>query len=220
MDTDTPNFDSLARLYRWMEYLSFGPLLQRCRLCFVNKCSTARQALILGDGDGRFTARLMAANVAMQVDAVDSSAGMLVALRHRVQALQPGAERRLHTMQADLRRWSPDRDGYDLVVSHFFLDCLVEEDVAALLERLQPHLSETAIWLVSEFAVPETVWARIPARLLIRSLYIAFFWMTGLRVQHLPDYATAMERHGFIRSERAQYLGGILVAEIWKRHVG
>ena len=217
MDIDTPNFDSLARLYRWMEYLSFGPLLQCCRLRFVDRCCAARQVLILGDGDGRFTARLMAANVTAQVDAVDSSVAMLAALRRRVQALRPGAEGHLHTMQADLRRWSPDRDGYDLVVSHFFLDCLTEEEVAALVERLRPHLTETSVWLVSEFALPETVWARVPARLLVRCLYLAFSWMTGLRVQRLPEYAMALERHGFVRSQHAQYLGGLLVAEVWKR---
>ncbi len=27
-----PNFNPLARLYRWMEYFTFGPLLSRTRM--------------------------------------------------------------------------------------------------------------------------------------------------------------------------------------------
>jgi trans-aconitate methyltransferase len=219
LEADSPNFDSLARVYRWLEYFSFGPKLQTCRTRFLSQCSAARQALILGDGDGRFTARLVAMNSVVQAHAIDSSAAMLAALRGRVQLIQSGADARLSTTQADLRRWSPSNGGYDLVVSHFFLDCLTDNEVAALVERLRPHLAEKAVWLVSEFSIPKRSWQRVPSRLLIRCLYLAFSWMTGLRVQQLPDYVTALEGHGFVRSQQASYLGGLLVSEVWERSV-
>jgi hypothetical protein len=53
-----PDFNRLARFYRWMELVSFGPWLCWCRCAFVGEVSACRYALILGDGDGRFTARL------------------------------------------------------------------------------------------------------------------------------------------------------------------
>ncbi len=217
MDTDAPNFDPLARIYRWMEYLSFGPMLERCRFRFLPQCCQARHALVLGDGDGRFTARLLAANPAIQVDAVDASAAMLTALRRRVRRDHPEADARLSTTQADLRRFAPGRTGYDLVVSHFFLDCLTDEDVSALVERLVPHVTEDAIWLVSEFSIPEKGWRRAGSQLLVRFLYFAFFVLTHLRVRHIPDYAEVFRRHGFYRHENTQFLGGLLVAEVWKR---
>jgi SAM-dependent methyltransferase len=216
MEPDTPNFDSLAHIYRWMEYCSFGPMLERCRFHFLSRCAQARHALVLGDGDGRFTARLLAANPAIQVDAVDASTAMLAALRKRVRG-DSGADSRLHTIQADLRRFSPPRQGYDLVASHFFLDCLTDEDVSALVGRLLPHLTEDARWLVSEFSVPEIGWQRVGARLLIRSLYFAFFLITRLRVHRMPDYSKIFREHGFDRGEPAVYLGGLLVSEVWTR---
>lgn len=215
METSIPNFDSLARVYRWMEYCSFGTMLEHCRFRFLTRCSQARRALILGDGDGRFTACLMAANPTVQVDAVDASAAMLAVLQKRT--CRYGADSRLHTIQADLRRFTPTRKNYDLVVSHFFLDCLTDDDVAALTKCLVPCLADDAIWLVSEFSVPEEGWRRVGARLLIRSLYLAFSIMTRLRVHRIPDYSKIFCDHGLDRSENAAYLSGLLVSEVWKR---
>ncbi len=217
MDGSPPNFDPLARVYRWMEYLSFGPMLERCRFCFLRQCSHASRALILGDGDGRFTTRLFTENAAVEADAIDASGAMLAALRRRVQHCHPDADRRLRTVQADLRCFTPSRTGYDLVVSHFLLDCLTEADVAALVERLLPHLSNDAIWLVSEFSLPEKGWRRAASRLLIRSLYFVFSILTHLQVRRIPNYAEIFRRHGFDRQHEASYLGGLLVAEVWQR---
>ena len=217
MDINTPNFDRLARIYRWMEYFSFGPMLERCRFHFLSRCLESRQALILGDGDGRFTARLMAANPLVQVDAVDASSAMSSQLRHRVLRHSPQADARLQTIQADLRSFCPSPKDYDLVVSHFFLDCLTNEEVAVLAERVASHSAHNATWLVSEFSIPEKGWRRAGSRVLVRSLYLVFSWMTGLRVHRLPDYAAVLGSHGFYRGEQHKLLQGLLVSEIWTR---
>ncbi|MGC1871900.1 MAG: class I SAM-dependent methyltransferase [Acidobacteriaceae bacterium] len=219
MEPDTPNFDSVARAYRWMEYFSFGRMLERCRFHFLLRCSHSRHALVLGDGDGRFTARLLASNPTVKVDAVDASAAMLAVLRGRVRASCGDADTRIQTIQADVRQFTPTRHDYDLVVSHFFLDCLTDGEVSALIARLSPHMTQDAIWLVSEFAVPEKGWWRFGAGMVIRSLYFAFFVLTGLRVRKIPNYARAFEDNGFRVVERAAYLGGMSIAEVWERRL-
>ncbi len=212
---NTPDFDPIARLYRWMEYLTFGPMLERCRFHFLPQCAGARHALVLGDGDGRFTARLLAANPKVEIDAVDSSAAMLAELQRRAQAQSIGKTPRLRTARADLRDFIPIRSGYDLVVSHFFLDCLTDDEVAALVERIIPHLASNATWLISEFAIPKKGWRRIGGRLLVRFLYFAFEKMTRLHVRQIPDYARILTARGFRRQQQYHSLGGLLVAEIW-----
>jgi SAM-dependent methyltransferase len=217
MELDAPNFDSVARAYRWMEYFSFGPLLERCRFRFLTRCSYARHALVLGDGDGRFTARLLALNPTVRVDAVDASAAMLAVLRERAGRSCRDADTRLATTEADIRRFTPTDDDYDLVVSHFFLDCLTDDDVAALIARISPHLTQDASWLVSEFAVPDDGWRRLAARMLIRSLYFAFSFLTRLRVRNIPNYAKIFRDNGFHPIDKSTYLGGILITEVWER---
>jgi ubiquinone/menaquinone biosynthesis C-methylase UbiE len=217
---NTPNFDSIARFYRWMEYLSFGPMLERCRFRFLTDCAHAQHALVLGDGDGRFTARLLAANRNIEVDAVDASAAMLAQLRRRVAYTGADAEGRLRIVQADLRHFTPDCSGYDLVVSHFFLDCLTDAELREMTERIVPHLAPGATWLVSEFAIPKDGWRRVAARSIVHFLYFAFDKMTHLRVQELPDYEQIFLQNGFHRSKQAWLLGGLLVAEMWKQGAG
>jgi SAM-dependent methyltransferase len=104
-----PNFNRLARLYRWMELFSFGPWLMLCRCAFLNECLNSCRALVLGDGDGRFTARLLRANLAIRIDAVDASPAMLSALSRR--AGPHNARMRRH--QADVCSLQPVSPGYD-----------------------------------------------------------------------------------------------------------
>ena len=85
------NFDPLARPYRWLEYATFGRALERCRFHFLPALTGARRALVLGDGDGRFLARLLRANPELEADVVDCSPAMLRLLQRTAQARRPTA---------------------------------------------------------------------------------------------------------------------------------
>ena len=124
---------------------------------------------------------------------------------------------RLSTTGADIRQLIPTRSDYDLVVSHFFLDCLTDREVRALIARLSPCMTPDALWLVSDFAVPEKGWRRLVARIVIRSLYFAFFVLTGLKVRKIPNYASAFNENGYHPVDKAAFLGGMLVTELWQR---
>ena len=84
-----PDFNRLARCYRWLERLTFGDALWRCRCAFLDETRSSRVALALGDGDGRFTARLLEVNPTIHVDAVDSSDAMLRELLRNARAKAP-----------------------------------------------------------------------------------------------------------------------------------
>ena len=207
-------FDRLARVYRAMEYLSFGPMLERCRFAHIPRLMRARRALILGDGDGRFTARLLAANPQIRADCVDASSAMLRLLRERVR--KAGAESRVTTSCGDARVFEPAAWDYDLVVTHFFLDCLTAGEAEDLVARVQQHLAPGALWLVSEFQTPQEgrvrAWA---SRSIIASLYAGFWLLTGLRVREIPPWRQLFARSGFARSASHTWLGGLLVSELW-----
>jgi SAM-dependent methyltransferase len=205
-----PNFDGIARLYRWLEYLTLGPTLEQTRFCLLERLRPCRRALILGDGDGRFTERLLQAQQSLVADAVDASAVMLQLLRIRC---VPHA-RRLKTQQADVRE-IVFTGRYDLIVTHFFLDCLTDDELAVLVARLQAHSEPDTLWLVSEFAVPPNL-LHWPARLYVRLLYFAFRVLTGLRITRLPDYHRVLRDAGFSVVERQTRLFGLLVSEVWR----
>jgi SAM-dependent methyltransferase len=214
-----PDFNRLARFYRWMELVSFGPWLWWCRCAFLEELGACRYALILGDGDGRFTARLLEANPAVRIDAIDASPAMLKALIRRA-----GQNRsRVHAQMADARSWPPksqpdhslEGPSYDLVVTHFFLDCLTTEEVMSLAAKLHCAVSSSAYWMVSEFAVPEGWFGRLVAAPVVLGLYCAFGWLTGLEVRRLPDHDRALRQAGYTLEKRRAWLGGLLISQLW-----
>ena len=206
-----PNFDRLARAYRWMERLTFGASLGRCRCTYLDQLQSARNALVLGDGDGRFLARLLQQNPAVSVDAVDASHAMLQAL---VENAGPHSVR-VRTHFEDARRWNPRAAQYDLVVTHFFLDCLTTEEIAELAANLHARLEPAARWVVSDFAIPDGWFGRLIAQPLVAGLYLCFHLLTGLHVGHLPDHRKALASANFVLEHEARSLCGLLVSEMW-----
>ena len=210
---DRLKFDHLAPVYRWLEWLTFGPYLQRARGAYIDSAGGARRGLVMGDGDGRFTAMLLARNRSVRVDAVDVSEAMLKSLQRRA-----GADAgRLTTQRVDLRHWNPEPGArYDLVVTHFFLDCLTDEEALALAGRVRASTDGGALWIISEFAVPAGVYGRLIARPVIALLYLAFGLLTGLRVRRLPDYRAALRATGWMPFRQKLWLGGLLTSEMWR----
>lgn len=209
-----PNFGRLAKLYIWMEFATFGPRLTRCREAFLPGLTSARHAVVLGDGDGRFTAELLRVNSQVRIDAVDASPAMLDALLSRA---GQNADR-VSPHCADIRDWQPANPPYDVVVSHFSLDCLTTEEVRALAAKVRGAVSPSAIWIVSEFAIPRSRFGRWVARPLVWLLYRAFGLLTGLKIRSLPDHHCALRNAGFSLARRQTWLCGLLVSEMWHCH--
>jgi ubiquinone/menaquinone biosynthesis C-methylase UbiE len=211
-----PNFDRIAAIYRWAEYLSLGTLLERTRTLLLDQLGNPRHALLLGDGDGRFLEQLLLRYPQSTALAVDISAAMLDKLRRRCLHSIPNAATRLTTLQRSALDLDPPPNT-DLIVTHFLLDCFSQPDVDALIARIASQLAPGALWLVSDFALPANALLRPFARLYIASLYAAFRVLTGLRVNQLPDPQSALQRNGMRRTQRSTLLGGLLYTELWQR---
>jgi SAM-dependent methyltransferase len=213
MKTRPANFDVVARPYRLLEYATLGRLLERTRFNFLSHLSDARRVLVIGDGDGRFVAKLLETNAGVTATAVDTSREMLHLLAKRC----AGLEDRLQMVQQDALSFAEDnREQYDLIATHFFLDCLGQDEVDELVRRMTPTLSHDALWVVSDFRIPRGA-LRLPARLLVRGLYFAFRCLTGLRPTRIPNYGRALADGGFMQLDRRFFMGGMLTAELWQR---
>lgn len=195
------NFDAVARWYRYLEWAGFGRALWRRRVEFLPELRGARRVLMAGEGDGRFLQAFLAANPEAAVTYVDASARMLALARERA-----GTER-VRFVQRDLGEGETVAGEFDAIVTHFFLDCFGEEEVAAVARRL----GQAPVWVVSEFQTPHWVWWGV-----VRGLYAFFGATTGLRVTRLPEYAAALRSAGFVLAERREAWGGLLISELWR----
>ncbi len=209
------SFDRLAPVYRAMERVLAGDKLQRCRLTYLSQTKSARKALLLGEGAGRFIVPLLQTNPTVQITCVDASAGMLQQTQLALEAAGLSTER-IEFIHADALHWQPTTGGYDLVSTHFFLDCFRAEQLNSLIPRLTSLITPDATWLISDFCVPAQGFSRLRARLILWLMYRFFRVVTRLPASHLVDYTAHMQQNGFQLAARQTYDWGLLRADCWQ----
>jgi ubiquinone/menaquinone biosynthesis C-methylase UbiE len=198
------NCNPIARWYRWLEYMAFGRALERRRFAFLRDVADTQRALVLGDGDGRFLARLVKQNSNVRIDYVDLSEKMLALARGRT------GTQHVSYWHADARTTPFAAAEYDLIVTHFFFDCLSEDDAGALVARLAAAVRPGARWIVSEFREPAW-WAHV----IVSGLYLVFRIATGLKTRRLFDHRPLLARNGFQLMKEEQSYFGLLASELW-----
>jgi ubiquinone/menaquinone biosynthesis C-methylase UbiE len=202
------NCNPIARWYRWLEYLGFGKALERRRNAFLKEIADARRALVLGEGDGRFLARLvpeMFERPGASVDYVDLSSRMLALARAR-------AGDQVRYILGDARSIALPSSEYDLIVTHFFLDCFDEHDAAVVIDRISAAAAPRARWVISEFR--DANWWSYGS---VAALYLFFRIATGLKTRRLIDHRPMLQSHGFVLEKSETSRGGLLVSELWRR---
>ena len=181
------NFDRLATHYHWLENLFAGGLMQRCRTTFLSCTKNSRNALLVGEGTGRFLVELLHFNPQIQITCVEQSDGMIEQARQRLARERLDCSR-VKFEQTDVLRWKPPADKFDLVVTNFFLDCFRADELQKLVSLLAKSATAEAVWLLADFRVPERGWRRTRANIGLWALY-AFFKVIHLFVRKLANTA-------------------------------
>jgi ubiquinone/menaquinone biosynthesis C-methylase UbiE len=210
------SFDHLARYYGWMESLLAGGKLEQCRNALWDDIPPLSNALLVGEGHGKFLACLLERYPNAKVTCVDASEQMLNVARQRLQR-EPLPLQGVEFVHAALPWWNPPRQNYDLIATHFFLDCFPREQLGAVIKALEPALRPGACWLVSDFQVPSGGLRRLRARIIHRLMYGFFRIATKLPASRLVSPRPFLRKYGFIRVRRQEFDWGLLAAELWRR---
>ncbi|MGB7281081.1 MAG: class I SAM-dependent methyltransferase [Candidatus Acidiferrum sp.] len=210
------NCDGIARYYEALERLSFGRFLERSRFAFLGETRFSQRAILCGGGDGRFLARLLCENPRVEVDFVELSPKMIELAERRVAGMGRAFRERVRFHSTDIRDFQPWPEGYDLIVTHFFLDCFGEQELAQVVARLASCGAPRVRWIVSDFREADGLIGRMWTGAVIRGLYAAFQLTTGLCVTQLPDYAAALARRGYFLRCEEKALGGLLHSSLWE----
>ncbi|CAN5572696.1 class I SAM-dependent methyltransferase [soil metagenome] len=205
------NFDRVAPRYRGLEMLVFGNRLQEARTAFVRQIEPPRRVLIVGEVDGRFLAELVRSHPRAEVDCVEASAGMISLAEKRV----PGAH--VHFICANLEQVKLEAQRYDLVVTHFFLDCFSEEKLGEVVAKLAAAATADAQWLIADFCLPASGSRRLRAQVQIAVMYLFFRLTAGIEASRLCDYRPLLEPAGFILRETSLSPNEIIRSEWWRR---
>jgi len=100
-------------------------------------------------------------------------------------------------VQADILKWTPPSREFDLVATHFVLDCFRSEQLERLVGRLAEVVMPEARWMISDFWEPPAGLAKWRARLILEAMYLFFGWtpgclLTGSPRQTLSWYGAAL----------------------------
>lgn len=214
--TSPPSFDRIAGAYHFLERITFGPYLHWCRTIHLDRLGDRKQALVLGDGDGRFVADLLRTHLSLNADCMDLSGRMTALAQRRVRAIA-GAAHRARFVVGDARTADWPGHGYDLVATNFFLDCFPVDEIESLVKRVLSESAAEVLWLDGDFRLPPGGWPRLGARFLLSVMYRAFQMSTGLAVQSLADSAPILLGSGFSLVSEEKRLKGFLSSRLWAR---
>ncbi|MDB6112630.1 MAG: Methyltransferase type 12 [Pedosphaera sp.] len=202
-----------------MERVLAGRKLHRCRTAFLKSIPVPRNALLLGEGNGRFLAELLRRYPATHCNCVDGSARMLDCARNRLRAEGLGIDA-VEFVQADILDWSPPRKAFDLIVSHFFLDCFRPDQLQHLVPRMAGAAGPGAQWLLADFREPSSGLAKWRARLILRSMYLFFRHAARLPATQLTPPDAFLVEQGFELVGRRVFDWGLLHSDQWVKMDG
>jgi len=206
------NFDWIASLYPYFEYLAFGKRLEKARLCHLpalcEQLGDDAKVLMVGDGDGRCLKTLLQLHPSLRVDYVELSKKMIKKAQLRV--IDPAGYERVNWVCKDVREW--EAEGYDALIGHFVLDCFDGKELEELVHHLHGKLKAGGLWIHSDFDPSVAWWAHAWT-----SVMYCFFWLvSGLRIKKLkrPDFI--FESCSMSKCLSNSFLGGFVYSDLWR----
>ena len=210
------SFDRLARCYGVLEAITAGGKMQKCRVAFLDDIPVPRKVLLAGEGHGRFLWECVRRYPDSRIVVVDSSAGMLQVAKSKLTGLEAPHDR-VEFVHADVLQWKSPVGEFDLIVTHFFLDCFPEKTLADVVARLGELATPHAHWLLADFQIASTRWARLRCRVIVGLLYGFFRVVCGLKANSLVSPDGDLKKAEFHRHRQTTSEWGLLKSDWWRR---
>ncbi|MDF2158793.1 class I SAM-dependent methyltransferase [Algoriphagus sp. CAU 1675] len=189
----------LAWIYTPLSKLVFGKKLQEAKTCFLTDFS-GKKMLILGGGDG-FDYKPMQKQ--LQGDFWEISTSML----ERAKRNLPTSSLNFHLGKFE------SEESYNLILLPFVLDTLRDDDLEALLFKLNGNLKKGGRIFLSDFFGPKHFHQKI-----MQKLMIGFFrLLTSHPRKDLPDYKSYLNPLGFSLIEEKIWSDGWIRAQLWEK---
>ena len=210
------SFDLLAPVYRWMEFICAGDKLQRCRVAFLDEVPAPRRILILGEGHGRSVVECLRRFPAAEIICVEASAGMIAQARGNIE--RHGLEEdRVTFIHADVLTWEPPTTSFDLIITHYFLDCFRADQLNSLVPKIAHLATDDANWMIADFQIAASGWRRWRTQIILWLLYTFFRVATRLPATELAPTDALLTQAGFVLHRRVDMEWGLLKSEWWQR---
>lgn len=210
-------FDKLAPIYRLMENLLAGNLMQQARTAHTNRVTEAKSVLMLGEGPGRLLEHLLHTLPTAHFLVMDQSQAMLNQAKCRLQNNLSNCSRVTWIKQDILTSGIPDGP-YDLITTPFFLDCFTKEQLEKLIPSIASKSAQDSDWLLTDFQIPTNGrFKRWRAKSIHRLMYLFFRIVTGIGARQVEEADLFLGAAGFQRLKREEFNVGLIRSDHWRR---
>ena len=172
--------------------------------------------LVAGEGNGRFLCELRRVVRSAHITCVDASARMLALTRDRLDRHGLAADS-VEFIHSDILNWTAPTGRFDLIVTHFFLDCFPPEPLARVIHSLASAGTTNATWLLADFQIPAARFKRYRAHAIHWAMYLFFRATAALRAHRLTAPDDALRANGFNLHKRVETDWALLHSDEWKR---
>ena len=201
-------FDRVASFYDPLARLVYSTALQDAQCWLLPYIPAGASVLIIGGGSGWLLQQVLQHSAPKYILYLEASANML----QKAKQLNSGTaivEFR-HGTDADL---SP-HDRFDVVITPFLLDLFPADRLTQLMQRLHATLVPGGLWLFADFWAVEAsppIWQK----LLAKSMYLFFGFLSNVQARHLPDYGKHFSSFGLQELAHAEFYKGFVQAKVF-----
>jgi hypothetical protein len=142
---------------------------------------------------------------------------MLRLARQRIERELPDSLKRIRFLDRDITSWTPPAASYDLIVTHFVLDCFSKDQIADVVRRLVRAATTEAIWLLADFCIPPDGFRRLHARAYLAAMYRFFRFTARIEARALVDPSPFLTDAGFDLVHQHLSRNGVVKSELWRR---
>jgi len=154
-------------------------------------------------------------NQCCRVTCIDASEAMLGKARSRISPEDSG---RVNFVEADILQTVLPKEGYDVLATHFFLDCFTRETLMLLIPQLARCLRSGGRWSLADFVEPEGEGGGARLRhFALRMLYAFFRSTCGIKARRVVDPRGMLLSQGLRETARNIFARGWIFSSIWEK---
>lgn len=210
------NFDGVASSYLFLETITFGNQLQKCRTSMISHLTNSKRALVLGEGNGRFLEAFCKANPLAEILVIDESPRMLDLAKRRIANANPPINNQIEFRCANVFEILPLTGTFDLIVCNFFLDCFTSSEIGHLMGLFRQMLFGEGLLVVGDFRKPHSIFGKIIGEFILKFMHVFFQKTAGISATELTDLHAILLERSFQKAVEKKLFFGFLNSSIWK----
>ncbi|MEN7548948.1 class I SAM-dependent methyltransferase [Rapidithrix thailandica] len=210
-ETTTNNFNWIAPFYDHLTRWVFRGWVQKSQCWFLSLIPEQAHVLILGGGAGWIANAVLQQTKAKKITYIEASERMISLTRQKI---KPGDAKKIiyiHGTEKDI----PPQAVYDVIITNFYLDLFPEAYLNKVVQLLADSVRGGGYWFYTDFNIGHRKWwGRTGQRITVWGMYLFFKWTSGIEGNRLFHYGELIEKAGFARNWKADFLSGFILSEV------